>query len=82
MNYILVVYQTSLSMNVNDRTRLSSIVGTLESTARTIEGSKILAENCVLLPVQNGLQALPDLQRVAKEAGLKCLVEFLSDPPA
>lgn len=79
--YALVVLKTSISSDLNDKTRLTTIVRKVEEAVHTVKGSEVIAENCFLIPLQNGLRALASVETITQPAHLEYTTLFLSERP-
>jgi len=82
MNYYLVVFEIPLTGGLSEYVRLGSIIKDLNEIANSITDVKIeiLAENCLLLPRESGLNALCKIKSTADNAGLRYKTVLVSRP--
>ena len=80
MSYILVVLEIPMN-EVQERTRLRSIVENFQTTVRSSKGGEVIAENCFVLDLNHGASALANLLHTAEAADVKYKTLSLQDRP-
>lgn len=53
----------------------------IQAAAQTNRQIETLAENCLLIPMQSGLQTASELMARAGRSGLRCRAMFFADKP-